>query len=153
MGDKTPAPPLPLPPAPAKVYYDGCPGCAMDRKKETQSGVPYKELLFVATTTFVSGTSTYYYILSLMLMLLLLCSAHFFIDPSIPTATQHVVRGRTTDGLILLPACLLLSCSICVFYTSTCDSFYEIWLLFSPLLLDWTFFLLGQAGGAMAATE
>ncbi|XP_021316535.1 protein ZINC INDUCED FACILITATOR-LIKE 1 isoform X2 [Sorghum bicolor] len=43
-------------PAPAaKVYYEGCPGCAMDRKKETQSGVPYKELLFVATTTFASA--------------------------------------------------------------------------------------------------
>jgi hypothetical protein len=40
---------------PAKVYYDGCPGCAMDRRKESREGVPYKELLFVGTTTFASG--------------------------------------------------------------------------------------------------
>ncbi|WVZ54620.1 hypothetical protein U9M48_005388 [Paspalum notatum var. saurae] len=38
-----------------KVYYDGCPGCAMDRRKEAHAGVPYKELLFVATTTFASA--------------------------------------------------------------------------------------------------
>ncbi|XP_025807517.1 protein ZINC INDUCED FACILITATOR-LIKE 1-like isoform X2 [Panicum hallii] len=40
---------------PAKVYYDGCPGCAMDRRKESREGVPYKELLFVGTTTFASA--------------------------------------------------------------------------------------------------
>ncbi|CAD6258413.1 unnamed protein product [Miscanthus lutarioriparius] len=54
MGEQSPASPLPPAPA-AKVYYDGCPGCAMDRKKETHAGVPYKELLFVATTTFASA--------------------------------------------------------------------------------------------------
>ena len=43
------------PSPPAKVYYDGCPGCAMDSKKESRKGVPYKELLFVAITTFASG--------------------------------------------------------------------------------------------------
>ena len=43
------------PPPLAKVYYDGCPGCAMDSKKESRKGVPYKELLFVAITTIASG--------------------------------------------------------------------------------------------------
>ncbi|KAG2555678.1 hypothetical protein PVAP13_8NG035802 [Panicum virgatum] len=43
------------PSPPAKVYYDGCPGCAMDSKKESRKGVPYKELLFVAITTFASA--------------------------------------------------------------------------------------------------
>ncbi|CAO2143174.1 unnamed protein product [Urochloa humidicola] len=41
--------------APAKVYCDGCPGCAMDRKKETCKGVPYKELIFVGIITFASA--------------------------------------------------------------------------------------------------
>ncbi|RLN28163.1 protein ZINC INDUCED FACILITATOR-LIKE 1-like [Panicum miliaceum] len=45
----------PPPPPPPKVYYDGCPGCAMDRKKESRKGVPYKELLFVGITTFASA--------------------------------------------------------------------------------------------------
>ncbi|PUZ43593.1 hypothetical protein GQ55_8G021400 [Panicum hallii var. hallii] len=45
----------PLQSAPEKVYYDGCPGCAMDRRKEIREGVPYKELLFVGTTTFASA--------------------------------------------------------------------------------------------------
>ncbi|KAG2559876.1 hypothetical protein PVAP13_8KG026551 [Panicum virgatum] len=43
------------PPPPAKVYYDGCPGCAMDSKKDSRQGVPYKELLFVGATTFASA--------------------------------------------------------------------------------------------------
>ena len=43
------------PPPAAKVYYDGCPGCAMDSKKDSRQGVPYKELLFVGATTFASG--------------------------------------------------------------------------------------------------
>ncbi|KAL6595633.1 hypothetical protein ACP70R_047973 [Stipagrostis hirtigluma subsp. patula] len=42
-------------PAPAKVYYDGCPGCGMERRKESSKGVPYKELLFVGVTTFASS--------------------------------------------------------------------------------------------------
>nr|XP_034604953.1 protein ZINC INDUCED FACILITATOR-LIKE 1-like [Setaria viridis] len=46
---------LPPPPSPpGKVYYEGCPGCAMDRKKESHKGVPYKELLFVGIITFAS---------------------------------------------------------------------------------------------------
>jgi hypothetical protein len=45
---------------PAKVYYDGCPGCAMDRKKESRRGIPYKELLFVAILTLASGTVRLY---------------------------------------------------------------------------------------------
>nr|CAB3490831.1 unnamed protein product [Digitaria exilis] len=54
MGEPPP-PPEPPSPAPAKVYYDGCPGCAMDKKKETHKGIPYKELLFVGITSFASA--------------------------------------------------------------------------------------------------
>ncbi|TVU27107.1 hypothetical protein EJB05_29687, partial [Eragrostis curvula] len=57
MGD-SPAPPPP-PSAPAKVYYDGCPGCAMERKKESRKGVPYKELVFVGVTTLASCTYSF----------------------------------------------------------------------------------------------
>ena len=108
-------------PAPAKVYYDGCPGCAMDRKKETQSGVPYKELLFVATTTFASGTSTYYYSPTpdahdADSSCYLLCSFHFFIDPSIPTAetsqTTSSEEGRQTVLFYCLRATLLFDLGI-----------------------------------------
>nr|CAB3488992.1 unnamed protein product [Digitaria exilis] len=53
MGE--PPPPQPPSPVPAKVYYDDCPGCAMDKKKETHKGVPYKELLFVGITSFASA--------------------------------------------------------------------------------------------------
>ncbi|KAG8089161.1 hypothetical protein GUJ93_ZPchr0011g27117 [Zizania palustris] len=53
MGEE--APPSPLPAA-RPVFYDGCPGCAMDRKKESNQGVPYKELLFVGITTVASYT-------------------------------------------------------------------------------------------------
>ncbi|KAM0843220.1 hypothetical protein ACQ4PT_057857 [Festuca glaucescens] len=42
-------------PAPAKTYYDGCPGCAIDRRKESSTGIPYRELSFVGITTFVSS--------------------------------------------------------------------------------------------------
>lgn len=41
---------------PAKVFYEGCPGCAVERRKETREGVPYKELLFVAVITLAAGT-------------------------------------------------------------------------------------------------
>ncbi|KAK9170608.1 hypothetical protein Syun_002748 [Stephania yunnanensis] len=30
-----------------KVYYEGCPGCAMDQRKEARRGVPYRELFFI----------------------------------------------------------------------------------------------------------
>jgi hypothetical protein len=57
MGGDSPPPP-PSSSAPVKVYYEGCPGCAMERKKESHrgQGVPYKELLFVAVTTLAAGT-------------------------------------------------------------------------------------------------
>ncbi|XP_062182298.1 protein ZINC INDUCED FACILITATOR-LIKE 1-like isoform X1 [Phragmites australis] len=45
----------PPPPSPAKVYYDGCPGCAVERRKESHEGLPYKELFFVGITTFASA--------------------------------------------------------------------------------------------------
>ncbi|KAF8725443.1 hypothetical protein HU200_019965 [Digitaria exilis] len=44
----------PTPPA-TSLYVDGCPGCAIDRKKATNKGIPYKELFFVAVTTIASA--------------------------------------------------------------------------------------------------
>ena len=140
-------------PAPAKVYYDGCPGCAMDRKKETQSGVPYKELLFVATTTFASGTTlptpdadappATCSAPSISL------SVHPFQLPR-PDQPDHVVRGRTTHGLILLPACYsLVRSGYSILVHVTVSTRFGICFF----MLDWTLFLLGQAGGAMAATD
>ncbi|KAF7043977.1 hypothetical protein CFC21_053261 [Triticum aestivum] len=38
--------------AAAACHHEGCPGCAMDRRKESLRGrIPYKELFFVAATT------------------------------------------------------------------------------------------------------
>ncbi|XBH91066.1 hypothetical protein VPH35_082549 [Triticum aestivum] len=54
MGESPPPTPPP-PAAPAKVYYEGCPGCAMERRKESSTGTPYKELFFVGITTFASS--------------------------------------------------------------------------------------------------
>ncbi|KAL6595634.1 hypothetical protein ACP70R_047974 [Stipagrostis hirtigluma subsp. patula] len=50
MGEESP----PSPPA-TMLYVDGCPGCAMERKKESNKGIPYKELFFVAVTTIASS--------------------------------------------------------------------------------------------------
>ncbi|WVZ85309.1 hypothetical protein U9M48_032254 [Paspalum notatum var. saurae] len=36
-------------------YVEGCPGCAMERKKASNKGIPYKELFFVAITTIASA--------------------------------------------------------------------------------------------------
>jgi hypothetical protein len=48
--------PLLLPPAPA-LAVEGCPGCAMDRRKESSKGrIPYKELFFVGITSLASCT-------------------------------------------------------------------------------------------------
>jgi hypothetical protein len=43
------------PPTPPALYVDGCPGCAIERKKEANKGIPYKEFFFVAVTTVASG--------------------------------------------------------------------------------------------------
>nr|CBX25238.1 hypothetical_protein [Oryza brachyantha] len=45
----------PEPPPAAKVYHDGCPGCAIEQRKEEHRGIPYKEFLFVAITTLASS--------------------------------------------------------------------------------------------------
>ena len=42
------------PPA-TTLYVDGCPGCAIERKKAANKGIPYKEFFFVAVTTVASG--------------------------------------------------------------------------------------------------
>uniref|UniRef100_A0A0E0BNI7 Major facilitator superfamily (MFS) profile domain-containing protein n=1 Tax=Oryza glumipatula TaxID=40148 RepID=A0A0E0BNI7_9ORYZ len=42
------------PPA-TKVYHDGCPGCAIEQRKEEHKGIPYKEFLFVGITTLASS--------------------------------------------------------------------------------------------------
>uniref|UniRef100_A0A8I7B7Q3 Major facilitator superfamily (MFS) profile domain-containing protein n=1 Tax=Hordeum vulgare subsp. vulgare TaxID=112509 RepID=A0A8I7B7Q3_HORVV len=49
--DDATAPPSP----PETVYYEGCPGCAMERKKENSTGTPYKEFFYVGVTTFASA--------------------------------------------------------------------------------------------------
>jgi hypothetical protein len=48
--------PPPPPAAAPKVFYEGCPGCAMERKVENNTGIPYKELSFVGVTSLASGT-------------------------------------------------------------------------------------------------
>ncbi|KAM0900983.1 hypothetical protein ACQ4PT_020292 [Festuca glaucescens] len=45
----------PLPEAAAPVYYEGCPGCAMERKVENNTGIPYKEFVFVGVTSLASA--------------------------------------------------------------------------------------------------
>ena len=45
----------PTPPAP--LYVDGCPGCAMDRKKASNKSIPYKEFFFVTVSTIASGNT------------------------------------------------------------------------------------------------
>jgi len=54
MGEASSPSPVPVP-VPAKTYYDGCPGCAIERRKESSTGIPYRELSFVAITAFVSS--------------------------------------------------------------------------------------------------
>uniref|UniRef100_A0A0E0IXV7 Major facilitator superfamily (MFS) profile domain-containing protein n=1 Tax=Oryza nivara TaxID=4536 RepID=A0A0E0IXV7_ORYNI len=49
------ASPLMAEPPATKVYHDGCPGCAMERRKEEHKGIPYREFLFVAITTLASS--------------------------------------------------------------------------------------------------
>ncbi|KQJ92423.1 protein ZINC INDUCED FACILITATOR-LIKE 1 [Brachypodium distachyon] len=39
----------------AYQYHEGCPGCAMERRKENRKGAPYRELFFVGITTFASA--------------------------------------------------------------------------------------------------
>jgi hypothetical protein len=51
MGEASSPAPVPVP---AKTYHDGCPGCAIERRKESSTGIPYRELSFVGITTFVS---------------------------------------------------------------------------------------------------
>nr|CBX25335.1 hypothetical_protein [Oryza brachyantha] len=46
----------PEPPPEAKVYHDGCPGCAIEQRKEEHTGIPYNEFLFVAITTLASSS-------------------------------------------------------------------------------------------------
>ncbi|KAL6905685.1 hypothetical protein ACP4OV_003286 [Aristida adscensionis] len=53
MGEVVPSSPAPAPAM--RLYVDGCPGCDMERKKESNKGVPYKELFFVAITTIASS--------------------------------------------------------------------------------------------------
>ncbi|CAM0874378.1 unnamed protein product [Alopecurus aequalis] len=43
------------PPPPATVFYEGCPGCAMERKVENNMGIPYKEFFFVGVTSLASA--------------------------------------------------------------------------------------------------
>ncbi|KMZ71591.1 Major facilitator superfamily antiporter, putative, expressed [Zostera marina] len=38
-----------------KVYYEGCPGCVMDKRKDTYPGLPYKEFFYVWIVTLSSS--------------------------------------------------------------------------------------------------
>jgi hypothetical protein len=38
-------------------FVEGCPGCAMERKKLVNKGVPHKELFFVAITSIATGNN------------------------------------------------------------------------------------------------
>ncbi|KMZ71590.1 Major facilitator superfamily antiporter, putative, expressed [Zostera marina] len=38
-----------------KVYYEGCPGCVMDKRKDTCSDLPYKEFVYVWIVTLSSS--------------------------------------------------------------------------------------------------
>lgn len=78
-----------------KVYYDGCPGCAMDRRKESRAGVPYKELLFVAAATFASGT---------------------YVRPRTTLRLSPPTPPDDADGVVvlLLPALICSAPSICL---------------------------------------
>lgn len=37
------------------VYFDGCPGCAVDRRKAANPGVPYGYFLYVWIVTLCTG--------------------------------------------------------------------------------------------------
>jgi hypothetical protein len=37
-------------------YHPGCPGCGHDRRKELQTGMPYKEFLYVWMICLTTGT-------------------------------------------------------------------------------------------------
>ncbi|XP_020254685.1 protein ZINC INDUCED FACILITATOR-LIKE 1-like isoform X2 [Asparagus officinalis] len=49
MGDESKVPLL------EKVYFENCPGCRIDKKKDESSGLPYKEFFFVWITTLATG--------------------------------------------------------------------------------------------------
>ncbi|CAD6258411.1 unnamed protein product [Miscanthus lutarioriparius] len=38
-------------------YVDGCPGCAVDRHKAANPGIPYASLIYVWTVTLCTSTS------------------------------------------------------------------------------------------------
>ena len=40
-------------------YYPGCPGCDHDRRKELQTGMPYKEFLYVWMICLTTGTVSF----------------------------------------------------------------------------------------------
>jgi hypothetical protein len=43
---------------PAAAYYDGCPGCAVDRRKAESTGIPYKLFFHIWIINLVSCTCT-----------------------------------------------------------------------------------------------
>lgn len=38
-----------------KVYFENCPGCKQDKKKDFNPGIPYKEFAFVWLVTLCTG--------------------------------------------------------------------------------------------------
>ncbi|TVU50734.1 hypothetical protein EJB05_02121, partial [Eragrostis curvula] len=51
MGEEAP----PSSPPATMLYVDGCPGCAMEQRKQMSKSIPYKELFFVAITSIATG--------------------------------------------------------------------------------------------------
>ncbi|TVT99581.1 hypothetical protein EJB05_55009, partial [Eragrostis curvula] len=51
MGEEAP----PSSPPATMLYVDGCPGCAMERRKQMSKRIPYKELFFVAITSIATA--------------------------------------------------------------------------------------------------
>lgn len=42
-----------------KMHVENCPGCRMDRKKEENRGIPYKEFLYVWIVSLCTGTEDF----------------------------------------------------------------------------------------------
>lgn len=125
MGEPPPPPspsPSPSASAPAKVYYEGCPGCAMDRKKETRKGVPYKELLFVGITTFASGT----------------CTRVVVCHPATNVHAEMLLRHASSSTVLVFLNRSIVSTDVCMvlFYCMRATPSCWIWIGYPLLLLS-----------------
>lgn len=44
-----------------RVYFENCPGCKIDRKKDANLGMPYKEFFYVWIVTLTTGKPIFTY--------------------------------------------------------------------------------------------